>query len=153
MNIEVTSPAFPEGGTIPRRYTHDGDDLSPPLRWSHLPDGTKSLALVCDDPDAPAGDWVHWLLYGLDAGTTSLPEGVPHEKVVDGVGVQGLNGFKRLGYIGPAPPHGKPHRYYFRLYALDTPLHLRPEAKRTDLQRAMKGHVLAEGSLMGLYER
>jgi Raf kinase inhibitor-like YbhB/YbcL family protein len=153
MELKITSPAFAEGAPIPRRFTRDGSNVSPPLAWSHAPQGTRSLALVCEDPDAPAGTWVHWLLYGLEANKTSLPEGVPHDKIVKGVGVQGQNDFKRLGDGGPAPPHGKPHHYHFKLYALDTPIHLKPEAKKSDLAAAMKGHVLAEGDLVGIYQR
>jgi hypothetical protein len=153
MRITLTSPAFQEGQTIPKKYTGDGDDLSPPLQWSGVPPGTRSLALVCDDPDAPAGTWVHWVLYGLPAATTRLPEGVPAAEHVAGGAKQGLNDFRQVGYGGPAPPPGKAHRYYFRIYALDTELPLRPRATRPELRHALEGHVLAEGQLMGTYQR
>jgi len=153
MTVELISPAFKDGGTIPSKYTCDGDDVSPPLEWSNVPEDTKSLALICDDPDAPMGTWVHWVLYGLPADTTSLPEGVPTNEAIEGVALQGTNDFKRIGYGGPCPPPGKPHRYFFKLYALDTELDLKPGAKKKDLEKAMKGHVLAKGQLVGRYQR
>jgi len=153
MTVELISPAFKDGGTIPSKYTCDGDDVSPPLEWSNVPEDTKSLALICDDPDAPMGTWVHWVLYGLPADTTSLPEGVPMNEAIEGVALQGTNDFKRIGYGGPCPPPGKPHRYFFKLYALDTELDLKPGAKKKDLEKAMKGHVLAKGQLLGRYQR
>ena len=153
MNLELTSPAFADGGAIPPRYTCDGADVSPPLDWIDPPEGTKSLTLICDDPDAPMGTWVHWVLYGIAADRTTLREGVPTDPVVKGIGVQGKNDFKRVGYGGPCPPHGKPHRYFFKLYALDSRLELKPGAKKADLERAMKGHLLATGQLVWTYQR
>ena len=153
MTVELTSPAFEDGGTIPSKYTCDGADVSPPLEWSNVPEDAKSFALICDDPDAPMGTWVHWVLYGLPADTTSLPEGVPADEAIGGVALQGTNDFKRIGYGGPCPPPGKPHRYFFKLYALDTELDLKPGAKKKDLEKAMKGHVLAQGQLVGRYQR
>jgi Raf kinase inhibitor-like YbhB/YbcL family protein len=153
MTIELTSAAFEDGGTIPLKYTCDGTDVSPPLEWSGVPEGTKSLALICDDPDAPMGTWVHWVIYGLRAGATSLPEGVPADKVVGDGGSQGKNDFKTIGYGGPCPPGGKPHRYFFKLYALDVELDLEPGVRKKDLEKAMKEHVLAQGQLVGRYQR
>lgn len=153
MTLELTSPAFEDGETIPSKFSCDGIDVSPRLEWSSVPEGTKSLALICDDPDAPMGTWVHWVLYGLPADTTSLPEGVPADEAIEDVALQGKNDFKRIGYGGPCPPPGKPHRYFFKLYALDTELDLKPGAKKKDLEKAMKGHVLAQGQLMGRYQR
>jgi Raf kinase inhibitor-like YbhB/YbcL family protein len=153
MKIELTSPVIEEGGKIPVKFTCDGDDVSPPLEWSKVPEDTRSLALICDDPDAPMGTWVHWVLYGLAADTTALPEGLPTDKATDGVARQGVNDFKRIGYGGPCPPPGKPHRYFFKLYALDSVPDLKPGAQKKDLEKAMQGHILAQGQLMGRYQR
>lgn len=153
MALELTSPAFAAGAPIPRQYTCDGANASPPLEWRGVPDGTRQLALICDDPDAPAGTWVHWVLYGLDASTTQLPEGVPTQGTLQGGARQGANDFKKTGYGGPCPPRGKPHRYFFKLYALDAELALVPGARKADLERAMRGHILAQGELMGTYQR
>lgn len=153
MRIRVTSPAFQDGAGIPRRYTCDGEDLSPELHWDELPAETKSAALVCEDPDAPGGDWVHWVLYNLRPKATMLPAGVPVQATLADGALQGKNDFHRLGYGGPCPPPGKPHRYFFRLYALDATLTLPSGASRDALLHAIKGHVLAEGQLMGRYGR
>jgi len=153
MKLEVTSTAFQEGDTIPRQHTADAKDTSPPLRWSDPPEGTQGFALVCDDPDAPRGTWVHWVLFNLPAEARSLDEGVPARDTLDGGARQGKNDFGKLGYGGPSPPKGKPHRYYFKLYALDTRLNLAAGATKAQLLDAMKGHVLTEGQLMGRYGR
>ena len=153
MALQVTSSAFEEGGTIPRQYTRDGPDDSPPLAWSGVPAGTQSLALISDDPDAPVGTWVHWVIYDIPPDLTALPEGVAKTDTVEGIGVQGTNDFRRVGYGGPCPPPGKPHRYYFKLYALDTTLGLGPGATKKDVEQAMQGHILAQGQLMGKYGR
>jgi Raf kinase inhibitor-like YbhB/YbcL family protein len=152
--ISVTSSAFAEGAAIPEEYTCQGKDISPPLKWSGVPSEAKSLALVMDDPDAPMGTWVHWVLYDLASSMTELPEGMSaREHISAGSGKEGLNDFKRLGYGGPCPPAGKPHRYFFKLYALDTTLDLKPGAKKKDLERAMEKHILAQGQLIGTYKR
>ncbi|MBY0522530.1 MAG: YbhB/YbcL family Raf kinase inhibitor-like protein [Gemmataceae bacterium] len=153
MSIALTSTAFQPGATIPTPYTGDGTDRSPPLRWSDPPSETKSLALICDDPDAPRGTWVHWVLFNLPAATRELEEGVPKNEVLASGAKQGKNDFGAIGYGGPAPPKGKPHRYYFRLYALDTTLDLPAGATKAQLQPAMKGHIVAEAQLMGVYGR
>ncbi len=153
MTIQITSSAFREGETIPRRYTGDGEDLSPPLRWADPPSGTRSFALICDDPDAPRGVWVHWVLFNLAGETRELAEGFPATETLPGGVRQGRNDFGNLGYGGPAPPRGKPHRYLFKLHALDGPLDLPASATKNQLLAAMKGHVLAEGQLMGKYQR
>lgn len=153
MTIELTSPAFQLGTTIPKQYTGDGADRSPPLCWSDPPSGTKSLALICDDPDAPRGTWVHWVLFNLPATTRELEEGVPTTEVLGNGAKQGKNDFGKIGYGGPAPPKGKPHRYFFKLYALDVVLELKAGATKATLVDATKGHILAEGALMGTYER
>lgn len=153
MSLEVTSTAFQEGGVIPTRHTGDGPDLSPALSWGPLPEGTKSVALICDDPDAPVGTWVHWVIYGLPAGTTGLEEGVPTDKVLPNKARQGTNDFRRIGYGGPAPPPGPAHRYFFKVYALDTEITLPAGATKADLEKVMEGHILAQGQLMGKYQR
>jgi Raf kinase inhibitor-like YbhB/YbcL family protein len=153
MTIELTSSAFREGEIIPKPYTGDGKDQSPPLRWADPPAGTKSFALIADDPDAPRGTWVHWVLFNLPAETRELKEGVPTEKTLSNGAKQGTNDFKKIGYGGPAPPPGKPHRYFFKLYALDTALDLAPGATKDQVVAAMEGHVKGEGQLMGKYGR
>jgi Raf kinase inhibitor-like YbhB/YbcL family protein len=153
MSIELTSPSFQPGATIPKQYTGDGADRSPPLRWSEPPAGTKSLALICADPDAPGGTWVHWVIFNLPAQARELEEGVATTDVLGNGAKQGKNDFDKIGYGGPAPPKGKPHRYFFKLYALDTTLDLPAGASKAQLDKAMKGHVLAEGQLMGTYGR
>lgn len=151
--MEITSDAFKNGERIPKKYTCEGDDMSPPLSWIGAPADTKSFALISDDPDAPVGTWVHWVLYDLPPSVTSLAEGVPtDEKLADG-SKQGITDFRRPGYGGPCPPPGKPHRYYFKLYALDQALNLPVKLKKADLLKAIDGRVLAEAQLMGTYER
>src|SRR5438876_12409197 len=154
MSLELTSPAFQEGGAIPKQHTGDGADTSPPLRWSGPPAQTKSFALIGDDPDAPRGTWVHWVLFDIPPDRNELPEGVPADKTVLGGTKQGTNDFRKLGYGGPSPPAGKPHRYFFKLYALDATLGLDAGATKQQVLDAMKSHkVLAEGKLMGKYGR
>lgn len=149
----LISRAFDEGEPIPLRHTCDGEDLSPSLEWSGLPEGTASLALVADDPDAPVGTWVHWVLYGISPERSGLPEGIPpREEVLDGAR-QGRNDFRRIGYGGPCPPRNGAHRYYFKLYALDEDPGLGPGATAGELASAVEGHVLAEAQLMGTYRR
>ncbi len=147
MSLELTSPAFQNGQTIPRQYTGDGRNVSPPLRWTDPPAGTQSFALICEDPDAPRGTFTHWVAFNLPAESRGLDEGVSPG------GVEGKNDFGKSGYGGPAPPRGKPHRYYFKLHALDQRLDLKANATREQLVAAMKGHVLAEADLMGTYGR
>jgi Raf kinase inhibitor-like YbhB/YbcL family protein len=153
MPLQVTSPAFAEGQVIPRKYTGDGDDLSPPLAWSAPPAGTASLALICDDPDAPRGTWVHWVLYNLPGDLRGLDEATPTQKSIANGALQGINDFGNTGYGGPAPPPGKPHQYYFKLYALDAKLPAAAGLTKQQLLDAMKGHVVAEGAIMGTYKR
>ena len=151
--MTITSSAFRPGQPIPSKYTCEGEDVSPPLQWSDLPAGAKSLSLICDDPDAPFGTWVHWVVYELPLTTGELTEKVSTSQILPDGAKQGRNDFKRVGYGGPCPPPGKPHRYYFKLYALDTDLGLKPGATKQDLLRAMEGHILAEAQLMGTYQR
>jgi Raf kinase inhibitor-like YbhB/YbcL family protein len=151
--MQLTSPAFSEGGSIPAPHTCDGDNLSPALKWTGVPSGAKSLALIADDPDAPPGTWVHWVLYDLTSATTELPEAMPRSQYLPGGAKQRLNDFKHLGYGGPCPPPGKAHRYFFKLYALDRVIDLKPGATKKELEAAMEKHILAEGQLIGIYKR
>ena len=155
--MRLTSTAFEPGGRIPVRHTCDGEDFSPALAWSGVPEGTASLALIMDDPDAPPGTWVHWVLYDLPAAEAGLAEGLPKSASLDGGGTHGacwgVSSFSRVGYFGPCPPPGKPHRYSFRLYAVDEVLDLPPDQDRDHVEQAMKSHVLAEAELAGLYGR
>ena len=152
MSFVVKSGSFTEGGTIPQRYTCDGADVSPGLTWAGAPEGTQSLALIADDPDAPVGTWTHWIIWNIPPGN-ALPEAMPKtDTLIDG-SRQGRNDFKRIGYGGPCPPPGKAHRYFFRLYALNAKLDLKAGASRADLEHAMKGRVLAQAELMGKYGR
>ena len=153
--MKVQSTAFAEGAAIPKLYTCDGRDITPPLAWSEPPPGSKQLALVCDDPDAPVGVFTHWVLYGLPATTRSLPENLPKDALVKNPAgaQQGTNDFNRVGYGGPCPPKGKPHRYRFTVYALGTELKLPPRATKADLLKAMTGQILDQGTLTGTYRR
>jgi len=160
----LTSRAFEYGQPIPQKYTGDGEDLSPPLRWDGVPEGTKEFVLICDDPDAPSPDapakepWVHWVIYGIGADVRGLPEGlakVDRPQEPPGA-LQGRNSWpegENLGYRGPAPPPGKPHRYYFRLYALRSPSPTTPGLTKQEVLKQIEGHILAETVLMGTYQR
>lgn len=153
MAFELTSSAFKEGELIPKKHTCDGADVSPPLQWTGAPSTTQSFVIIADDPDAPAGIWVHWVLYQVPLDLRGLKEGVsPQESLPDG-SLQGVNDFKRIGYGGPCPPPGKPHRYLFKLYALDMQLPLKPRSTKAQVLDACQGHVLAEAQLMGRYGR
>ena len=151
--LTLTSSSFDDNGTIPAKYTCDGGDLSPQLSVSAPPPGTKSLLLIVDDPDAPVGSFVHWVMFNLPASTQEIPEGVSAQPGELQRAVQGINDFDKIGYGGPCPPKGKPHHYYFRVYALDTTLPLPEGATRRQVAQAAKGHVLAAGKLIGLYGR
>jgi Raf kinase inhibitor-like YbhB/YbcL family protein len=153
MTMQLSSTAFAGGAPIPPKHTCDGKNVSPPLRWIDVPPEAKSLVLIADDPDAPAGTWVHWVLFGLAPATAELPEDQPKTQYLPGGARQGLNDFRTLGYGGPCPPPGKPHRYFFKLYALDTQLELKPGASKKEVEHAMAGHILAETQLMGTYKR
>jgi hypothetical protein len=153
MTMTLTTNAFTPGGTIPRKFTCEGPDISPALKWSGAPGGTQSYALIADDPDAPVGTWVHWVLYDLPAGTVELAENVPKQEQLPSGALQGRNDFRKIGYGGPCPPPGPAHRYFFKLYALDTKLNLKPGATKAEVEKAMKGHVLAQAELMGKYGR
>lgn len=153
MNISITSTAFTQGQPIPDQYTCDGPDVSPPLTWTDAPTGTKSFALIADDPDAPMGTWVHWVIYNLPAATRSLAENTPQSPDLPDGAEQGVNDFGKTGYGGPCPPRGKPHHYHFKIYALDTLLNLKSGATKKELLKAMNDHVLGEGQLIGTFQR
>ncbi|MCZ7384159.1 MAG: YbhB/YbcL family Raf kinase inhibitor-like protein [Candidatus Methanoperedens sp.] len=151
--ISISSEAFNDGGTIPDEYTCEGEDISPPLSWQGLPDGTKSIALIMDDPDASGRAFVHWVIYNIPGSTQKLSKGIPRkEKLADG-SLQGMTDFGKAGYGGPCPPLGKPHRYFFKIYAIDKILDLPSKASKEDVETAMKGHILAQGELIGKYAR
>jgi len=150
--MDVTSIAFQEGEMIPSKYTCDGQNTSPPLAWKSVPEGTKSLALIADDPDAPRGTFIHWVMYNMPASDRKLDENVPGEKALPNGTRQGVNDANRIGYMGPCPPSGT-HRYYFKVYALDKMLDLQPGATKEQVLDDMKEHVLAEGQIMGRYKR
>ncbi len=151
--IELTSSSFAHGEEMSSRHAYHNENLSPPLEWSGIPENTRSLAIICDDPNAPVGDWVHWVLYDLPPTTTRLPEGVPTIEELPEEGKQGKNDFGEIGYGGPWPPPGPSHRYFFRLYALNIEPDLAPAATREELLRAVEGHIVAEGELMGTFRR
>jgi len=142
--LAVTSPVFVDGGRIPLKYTCDGDNVNPPLNIKGIPEGTKSLVLIVDDPDAPMGTWVHWVVWNIPPKEEIRENSVP--------GTEGMNDFRKRSYGGPCPPSGT-HRYFFRVYALDTKLDLAPSSRKKDVEGAMKGHIIAEGQLVGLYSR
>ena len=153
MVFKFRSPAIAPSGHIPAKYTCDGSDLSPPLRWTDPPLNTQSFALIVDDHDASGGATVHWLLYGVAGSLRELPEGVPTRDTVENIGTQGTNGFGKVGYGGPCPPPGPSHHYFFRLYALDAPVVLPPRTAKVDVLRAIHRHVLGRAELMGRYSR
>jgi Raf kinase inhibitor-like YbhB/YbcL family protein len=153
IDLKLTSSAFKEGETIPVKYTGEGDDISPPLKWNKPPEGTKSFVIICDDPDAPMGVWDHWVLYNIKPSVTDLSEGVAKEADLPDGSIQGKNSSGKTGYNGPMPPKGKAHRYFFRIYALDTLLKLEAGVNKNSVIKAMEGHILAEGQLMGKYAR
>ena len=153
MAFTLSSSAFKAGAEIPKKHTCDGADQSPALSWSGAPAAAKGFALIADDPDAPVGTWVHWVAYDLPSTATELPENVPPDDTLAGGGKQGRNDFRKTGYGGPCPPPGKPHRYFFKLYALDAPTGLKARATKADVLRAIEGHVLGQAELMGTYKR
>ena len=153
MSLQIASSEFSAGETVPKKFTCDGPDVSPKLTWMEPPASTKSFALIMDDPDAPVGTWVHWVLYDLPAETRELAEGVAKQEQLSNGARQGRNDFGRIGYGGPCPPPGKPHRYFFKLYALDAKLSLKAGATKAEVERAMKGHILSQAELTGRYGR
>jgi Raf kinase inhibitor-like YbhB/YbcL family protein len=153
MAFAISSTSFPSGGDIPKKFTCDSADVSPELSWTGAPAGVRSFALIADDPDAPVGTWTHWVLFDLPPQTTGLPEGVPKVDEVPDGGRQGRNDFRKIGYGGPCPPPGKPHRYFFKLYALDQMLNLKPGSSKKEVEQAMQGHIVGKAELMANYGR
>jgi len=152
VSVQVTSNAFKEGQPIPRQYTCDGVNISPPLEWSGVPKTAKTVALIADDPDAPTGTWVHWVFYNLSAANIGLVENLPPDENLKAGGFQGKNDFGKIGYGGPCPPSGT-HHYHFKVYAVDTELSLKAGATKDELLKAMEGHIVAQGQLTGTYAR
>ena len=150
--ISVTSDSFKDGGFIPSAHAFDKENLSPAIAWTGLPEQTVSIALICNDPDAPSGNWIHWVIFNIPATASGLPEGLPADGTFADGAVQGSNDFKKIGYDGPYPPYGT-HRYVFTVYALGTTLDLEPGVTAAQVRSAMRGHILAEGSLTGRYKR
>jgi len=151
--FRIESPSFNQGAAIPRKHTCEAENVSPELVWTDAPAGTKSLALVCEDPDAAMAPWVHWVIYAIPPSVRGLKPSQPtSEELPEGI-MQGKNSGRRIGYSGPCPPPGKPHRYYFKLYALDAELPLGTGVEKKDLEKAMRGHILAQTEVMGLYSR
>jgi len=153
MSFELSSTSFAATQLIPKKFTCDGSDTSPALSWKDAPNAVRSFALIVDDPDAPVGTWTHWVLYDLPADAKELPEGLQKQEQLSNGARQGRNDFRKIGYGGPCPPAGKAHRYFFKLYALDTKLELKAGASKTDLEDAMKGHILGQTQIVGLYKR
>ena len=153
MAFSISSPSCQNGKDIPKTFTCDGEDVSPALSWTDPPSGSKSFALIADDPDAPRGTWTHWVLFDLPSATTSLPEGIPKIGEPPNGARQGVNDFPKIGYGGPCPPPGKPHRYFFKLYALDNQLNLKPGASKQEVEQAMQNHILGKAELVGKYGR
>lgn len=151
--LEIKSDAFVPASYIPAQYTCDGEDISPGINWNDSPAGTESFVLICDDPDAPMGTWVHWVIFNIPSDKAGLQEGIPKTAILDDGTIQGVTDFGRNGYGGPCPPPGKPHRYFFKLYALDTKLTLDKDANKAAVLRTIKGHVIAETETFGLYKR
>lgn len=154
QKIELTSPAFNDSDFIPAKYTCEGSDVSVPLKWSTVPEGAKSLVVICDDPDAPRGTWVHWVLFNIPPDITELPEGVSikNEPKLSGA-IEGVNDNRKTKYSGPCPPPGSAHRYFFKIYALDTTLALDSKATKANVEKSMARHILGTGQLLGKYKR
>ena len=152
MEIKLTSSAFEDGGMIPAKYTCDGENISPPLKWDNVPDGTGSIAIICDDPDAPMGTWVHWVVFNLPASTRELEENIDDDETLTCGTRQGITDFGSVGYGGPAPPSGT-HRYFFKTYALDSKIDVVSLLDKEHLLKEMAGHIIGEGSLMGKYKK
>jgi Raf kinase inhibitor-like YbhB/YbcL family protein len=153
MSFSISSTSFPNGGDIPKKFTCDGADVSPELSWTGPPAGTQSFALIADDPDAPSGTWTHWVLFDLAPDTNNLAESVSKIDELPGGERQGRNDFRKIGYNGPCPPPGKPHRYFYKLYALNAKLDLKPGSSKQEVEQAMEGRILGKAEWMGKYER
>lgn len=153
MTFSLTTSAFEPGGRIPLKYTCLGANVSPTLKWTEPPAKTLGFVLICDDPDAPMGTWVHWVVYDLPPTVKGLGENMPKTDIILSSGKQGINDFRKTGYDGPMPPPGKPHRYFFTLYAVDQLTGLQPRATKIQVLKAIGGHVLAESKVMGTFQR
>lgn len=153
FGMDLESKSFKNRGYIPEKYTCDSSDISPELRWSDAPPATKSFAIICDDPDAPMGTWVHWVIFNIPAQKNSLKENISKVSILPSGIIQGMNSYRSFGYRGPCPPSGKPHRYFFKLYALDTILSLSQSPTKDELLKAMDGHILSTTQIIGLYKR
>jgi len=153
MSFSISSTSFPNGGDIPKKFTCDGADVSPELSWTGPPAGTQSFALIADDPDAPSGTWTHWVLFDLAPDTNNLAESVSKIDELPGGERQGRNDFRKIGYNGPCPPPGKPHRYFYKLYALNAKLDLKPGSSKQEVEQAMEGRILGKAEWMGKYQR
>jgi len=153
MVFSISSSSFQNGSDIPKKFTCDGADVSPELSWTQPPAGTQSFALIADDPDAPSGTWTHWILFNLPATTSTLAEGVNKIDELPGGERQGRNDFHKIGYNGPCPPPGKPHRYFFKLYSLSSKLNLKPGASKQEVEQAIQGLTLGTAELVGKYRR
>lgn len=151
--LEIKSDAFEEGGNIQAQYTCDADNISVPLNWSNAPSGTKSFVLICDDPDSPSKSWTHWVIFNIPADKINLPRDLPKIGTFNDGTIQGVNDFSQIGYGGPCPPRGRPHRYFFKLYALDTILPLDKTSDKETVLEAMEGHIVAQAQTLGIYER
>lgn len=153
QSMSLSSPLIESGGAIISQFTCSGSGFSPPLQWIRPPEGTMSFALIVEDPDAPSGNFVHWVLFNIPADRRDLPQGVAGDEIVEGIGVQGKNDAGKTGYTGPCPPVGPPHRYFFRLYALDTRLFLPAGSQKSDLEKGMQGHILAQAEFVASFQR
>ena len=153
MALTIKSSVFSDGDMMVAKYTCKGEDVSPSLSWDGVPSGTKSFALICDDPDAPFMTWVHWVIYDIPANVTELSEGVPKDNTLSSGAKQGRNDFRKIGYGGPCPPPGGPHRYFFKLYALNAMLNLEPGLTKKALLKKMEGHILEEAQIIGKFKR
>ncbi|MBM3254609.1 MAG: YbhB/YbcL family Raf kinase inhibitor-like protein [Candidatus Omnitrophica bacterium] len=153
MALELKCSSFKSNEEIPLKHTYNNENLSPWLIWSDVPPGTRSFALICDDPDAPVKTWVHWVIFNIPEETRELKENLPNQEILDNGAIQGVNDFGEIGYSGPSPPPGTVHRYIFKLYALDTTLNLKPKATKDDLLKAMKDHAIGEARLIGIFGR
>ncbi len=151
--MTLSSPLIEAGASIDSQFTCSGSNYSPPLQWSGIPQGTMSFALIVEDPDAPSGNFVHWVLFNIPADRVELPQGVTGDEIVEGIGVQGKNGAGKTGYTGPCPPEGTPHRYFFKIYALDTRLFLPAGSQKSDLEKGMQGHILAQAEFFATFQR
>ncbi|HEC82696.1 MAG TPA: YbhB/YbcL family Raf kinase inhibitor-like protein [Thermoplasmatales archaeon] len=149
----IESPAFREGDVIPVKYTCDGEDMSSPLKWRDVPSNAKSIAIICEDPDAPLIKWIHWIIYNIPPEIGELNENIPKKEEIEGGIRQGKNSWNKFGYGGPCPPGKKPHRYYFRMYALDIKINVQQPLKKRNLLKLMEGHIIEEAELMGKYSR